>query len=263
MKAEVKTKRGEIVKAQFGGAHAYSGGSVSPEGGRSDVGVPLVFTYRAPSKKASNAGFEVSATSRAGIAPQGVWTASLGTGWSGQISCIREDAGPPFSVETLSYSNLQTNRMTIDLKDGAGTTNGYGEIKNLRTFRRPAVRGGGVVYLFESSDAAIGTVEATSPTTVDVQFTNGTYVIKLNDARALAPGKQHSVACRGDQCQEQDLPLYFQSCLPPGGGIGGTTGDPNQLHGSINEVKPHWDGRRNVTQTWTVIWDLARQGTSR
>jgi len=88
-------------------------------------------------------------------------------------------------------------------------------------------------------------------------------VIKLNDARALAPGKQHSVACRGNQCQEQDLPLYFQSCLPPGGGIGGTTGDPNQLHGSINEVKSDFDGRVNVTRTWTVKWDLARQGTSR
>ena len=257
VQAEVKTKRGESVKAQFQGAHAYSGGRVTPGGGRSDVGSPLTFTYLAPPQKASNAGFGVSATSRAGVA-EGEWKASLGTGWSGQISCIRGNTADPFNNESMNLSDFDLTRMTIDVKDGVGTLSGYAEQRHMRTMRRPVARGG---YIFESSDTATGVVEGTGEGTVVVDLMpNGTYSINPQFRRFIAPGKMHSVHCDATSCRENDLPFSIQSCL---GGLYGKFSEPNQLHGSMNDVKPRWDGRRNVTQTWTVTWDLARQGTSR
>ncbi len=117
VKAEVKTKAGQSVKANFGDAHAYAG-TVVPEGVGSDVRAPMKFTYVAPDKKVPNAGFRVKATSRAGNT-EGEWEAGLGTGWSGEISCTQEahDGG---NVEVQTFSDSSVTRITIDVIEWRG-----------------------------------------------------------------------------------------------------------------------------------------------
>jgi len=256
VKAEVKTKRGESIKAQFQGARAYAGGSVSPDGGRSDVGSPLTFTYRAPNQRASNAGFAVNATSRAGVA-EDAWMASLGTGWSGQISCMRANTGDETKTEQITISNFNVTRLTIDVKDGAGEAIGYSEVKNISILLRPVARGG---FLPDTSSSMIGTAEGTQRVTLEVNLTpDGQYSIQPAFL-PFPPGKQRSVSCYREVCREQEMPLYIESCL---GGLAGRLSEPNQLHGSANEVKTNLGRSQKGTYTWTVKWDLARQGASR
>src|SRR4029450_11555414 len=139
-------------------AHAFQGGSVNPSAGRSTEASPLTFTYTAPNTKPSNpnvkAAFEVTATSRAGISRE-AWETNLGTGWSGQISCVRESKGG-YSDEQQSVSSYQVTRLTIDVKDGVGTVNGYSEINSTGTNLRPIARQG---YAFDNSSSTVGVDE--------------------------------------------------------------------------------------------------------
>jgi hypothetical protein len=263
VKAEVKTKRGERVPAKFYDIHAFAGGGVSPSGGRSTETLPLTITYTAPNTKPSNtnlkAAFQVEATSRAGISRE-VWETNLGTGWSGQISCVREYKGG-YSDEQQSVSSYQVTRLTIDVKDGVGTVNGYSEINSTATNLRPIARQG---YAFDSSQSTVGLAEGTGRATVDVTFnkTSSTYSVRP-EYQPLPPGKQRYESCdHRTGCRQEEQGLYVQDCLPPGGGPSGQTTDPNQVHGSISDVKVLPSGNHSATQTWTVNWDLARQGTS-
>ena len=45
--------------------------------------------------------------------------------------------------------------------------------------------------------------------------------------------------------------------------MGGKLTDPNQLHGTVNEVRNGTGRSGHGTDTWTVTWDLGRKGTSR
>ena len=257
VKAEVKTKGGESVKARFQDAHGYAGGSVTPSGGPSDVGSPLPFTYTAPNQKSSKAGFGVVATSRAGIA-EGDWIATLGTGWSGQISCTRSTVSEAWSSEQQSASGSEVTQLTIELKDGAGSATGFKEVNSMGVNLRPVARQG---YVFDNSQSTNGIAEGTSPATVEVELnrTNGTYSID-SGYRPFPPGKYHSSRCDRNGCREEDLPFYIDSCMPPGRLYGQLT-NPNQLRGSINDSKTYGQPH-SVTQTLTVTWNLARQGTS-
>jgi hypothetical protein len=263
VKAEVKTKRGERVPAKFLDAHAFQGGSVNPSGGRSTEATPLTFTYTAPNTKSSNpnvkAAFEVGATSRAGISLE-TWETNLGTGWSGQISCVRESKGG-YSNEQQSASGYEVTRLTIDVKDGVGTINGYSEINSTGTNLRPIARQG---YAFDNSSSTVGYAEGTGRVTVEVSFNKNTGTYSIRPAYPpFPPGKQHYESCDHQSgCRQQDQAFYVQDCLPPGGGPSGQTTDPNQVHGSISDVKVLPSGNHSTTQTWTVNWDLARQGTS-
>jgi hypothetical protein len=258
VKAEVKTKGGESVKAQFGNAHAFSG-MVVPLAGPSDVRAPLKFTYTAPDKKVPNAGFSVKATSRAGVA-QGEWKAGLGSGWSGQISCTQQsnDGG---QSELQSFSSSHATRITIDVKNGVGTANGYAELTDIGQNKQKALRGGAIVLINHTSYNTQGSVEATSPAKVEVFFNknNGTYSIST-DFNFTAEGKSHSVRCMREKCEESDAPMYVASCL--GNGLHGKFSDLNQLHGSTSEVKPNGGMYGKGTQTLTVTWDLGRQGSA-
>jgi len=262
VKTEVKTKRGERVPAKFFDIHAFQGASVSPSQGRSTETSPLALTYTAPSTKPSNssvkAAFEVTATSRAGIARE-PWEANLGTGWSGQISCVRESKGG-YHDEQQSSSSYSVTRITMDLKDGVGTVNGYAEIDTTGTNLRPVARQG---YVFDNSSSMQGHAEGSRDVKVNVTFSpNGTYSIGYEHI-PFPEGKQHYESCdHQNGCRQQDMGFYVTDCFPPGGHLSGSATDPNQLHGSINDVKVLPSGNHATTQTWTVNWDLARQGTS-
>jgi hypothetical protein len=181
---------------------------------------------------------------------------------------MRAGTGEPYSDQQRTVSGYSVTRMTYDLKDGAGTVTGYAEVNAMQTDRNPVVQGGAVAYRFASSASENGTFEDTSDARVDVQYyPNGTYSLTLGGSRPLAFGKRRVASCRREsdgtiECTDRDFQLGIQSCLPPGG-ISGTGSDPNQVHGSINEVKSKLDHGRTVTDTWNVTWNLVRQGTTR
>lgn len=260
VKAEVKTKGGESSKGNIVTLLRSGGGTVDPGGGPSNVGAPMKFTYTAPDKKVKNAGFDVKATSRAGVA-KGEWNTGLGTGWGGQISCTRENAGDDGNTELQSWSNSGVTRITIDVKNGVGTATGYAESKGVVISRHKALQGGAIVLLFDYSTSTEGSAEASSRATVDVNFNkaNGTYSIGAG-FDFTTEGKQHSANCMREKCTESDAPFYVGSCLP--NAMGGKLSDPNQLHGATNEVKTGTGRSGKGTQKWTVTWDLGRQGST-
>ena len=262
VKAEVKTKGGERVPAKFFEAHAFQGGNVSPVQGASTETSPLTFTYTAPNTKPSassiKAAFEVTATSRAGISRE-PWEASLGTGWSGQISCSYIASGA-LNSEQISASSYEAKQLTIDVKDGVGTITGYSEVNSRDRSLRPVARQG---YEFESSRSTSGIAEGNAPARVEVNVneTTKTYSIGVQYT-AFPPGTQHDVSCdRQSGCREQDRPLYVGDCLGGrfGGRPGGTLTNPNELSESKSDVIPGDKG----TQTWNVTWHLARRGTTK
>jgi hypothetical protein len=259
VKADVKTKAGEIVKANFSGAHAYAG-TVVPEGVGSNVGAPMKFTYVAPDKKVPNAGFRVNATSRAGNT-EGEWSAGLGTGWGGEISCTQEfhDGG---QSEVQTFSDSEVTRITIEVKNGVGTAHGYASVSSFGVSRQPALRGGTKTLIISNSSHGDGSVEASSPAKVEVSLNkvNGTYAIAA-DFQFTAEGKIEGVMCGRDagNCQPTNSPLYVASCF--GNALHGKFTDPNQLHGSTGDTKTGGGMYGNGTTKWTVTWDLGRQGS--
>ena len=261
VKADVKTKAGEVVRANFGDAHAYAG-TVVPEGIGSNVGSPMKFTYVAPDKKVPNAGFSVKATSRAGNT-EGEWKAGLGTGWNGEISCTQEfhDGG---NVEVQTFSGSSVTRIIIDVKNGVGTAHGYASASSFGVNRQPALRGGVKTLIISDSSHGDGTLEDSSPAKVEVFLNqnNGTYSISA-DYEFKAEGKIHGVMCGrdGGNCQQADGPLVIASCF--GNTLRGKFSDPTQLHGSARDDKTHGGMYGNGTSSNTVTWDLGRQGSGK
>jgi hypothetical protein len=261
VKAEMKTKAGEVVKANFLGAHAYAG-SVVPEGIGSNVGSPMKFTYTAPDKKVPNAGFGTKATSRAGNT-EGDWIPGLGTGWGGQISCTQEshDGG---QVEVQTFSNSEVTRITIDVKNGVGTAHGFASVSSFGVSKQPALRGGVKTLIVSNSSHGDGTLEDTSPAKVEVFLNpnNGTYSINT-DYEFKAEGTVHGEACGrdGGNCHPNDSPLVIASCF--GNTLRGKFSDSNQLHGSARDEKTHGGMYGNGTSSNTVTWDLGRQGSGK
>jgi hypothetical protein len=258
VKVEVKSKSGEIVKGKFQNARAYAGGRINPPIGTSDVGSPLPFTYTAPNQKAasnSNAGFAVEATSRAGIA-LGEWHTNLGTGWSGQISCSRvsQEGG---SNEQQFWSNYTATQLTIDLTDGVGTVSGSTEQNLFGQNLRPIARQG---YAFDNSQSTTAMAEGNAPARVEVTFdeTRKTYSISP-EWTVFPPGNMHSEACdHRNGCRQQDQAFYVQNCLPH---LSGTLTNPNELSGSMSDVKTGLGRSHNGSQSLNVTWHLARRGT--
>ena len=261
VKAEMKTKAGESVKANFLGAHAYAG-TVVPEGIGSNVGSPMKFTYVAPDKKVPNAGFSVKATSRAGNT-EGEWKAGLGTGWNGEISCTQEfhDGG---NLEVQTFSDFSVTRITIDVKNGVGTAHGYASASSFGVSKQPALRGGTKTLIINNSSHGDGTLEDSSPAKVEVFLNqnNGTYSISA-DYEFRGEGKIHGVMCGrdGGNCQQADSPLVIAPCF--GNTLRGKFSDPNQLHGSARDDKTHGGMYGNGTSSDTVTWDLGRQGSGK
>jgi hypothetical protein len=262
VKAEVKTKGGESAKANLVTRLRPGDGTVDPGGGLSNVGAPLKFIYTAPDKKVPNPGFSVNATSRAGVA-QGEWKTGLGNGWSGQIACMRANTGDAVNSELQTSSSSGVTRITIDVKNGVGTATGYAELSDVVISRRKGLRGGAIVLLPDYSTSTEGSAEGTSRATVGVNFNkaDGTYSISAGLGSTIE-GKQHSASCMRENCKESAPapPFSVTSCFP--NAMGGKSSDPNQLHGSTNDVKTNTGRSGKGTQTWTVTWDLGRQGST-
>jgi hypothetical protein len=259
VKAEVKTKGGESVKANFYNAHADKG-RVNPPVGSSDVRAPLEFTYTAPTQRTAYGGFSTSANSRAGVAG-GEWKTGLGTDWSGQISCTRVLTGDEDHGELLEWSHSESNRFTIDVRDGRATARGYGEVHERGVNRQKALRGGAITLITNTSDTSEGTVDGVADATVDVQLdkASGRYSIAASMGSVIA-GTRHTVSCYRDKCETRDSPMYVDDCL--GGNLAGALTDPNRLRGSKNEVKLGAGRNGKGTVSWTVNWDLARRGSA-
>ncbi len=263
VKAHVKSKRGEIVKAHFQGV-AFTGGSVNPPDGWSSDTLPLTFTYTAGTQQLATTGFKALATSRAGIAIAD-WSATLGTDWTGHIECSQILAGDSGQNEQQSWSYSGATRYSVDLQPGAAWARGYSDQRGFRQNLRPVVQGGQASLIFDNSDSLHGVAQGERQAIVIVELdtVKGTYQIKI-EHRPFDPGQLQSVMCSARQgCQEQSLHFSVQSCLPPGANISGQFVNPNELSGSMDDVKTGLGRARNGTQTWHVSWHLSRQGTSR
>ena len=260
VKAEIKTKAGEGVKARFLNAHGYSGGSVSPSEGTSDVGAPMTFIFIAPTQKVNRTGFGVEATSRAGIA-NGEWYGGLGTDWSGNISLTIITSGDAGANEMQAWSNASVMRLSVDVKDGKGTARGYTSVHNfgLRKVRR-ATGDGSTTLIEDSSETTDGEVEDESPATVEVVYpTNGTYAVRVGVV-FNNKGTTHTQRCnRNTGCTSSLNDLIVLAGAPA---IDGKVDDPNHLSGSKTVVGQGVGYQGKGTITTTTTWNLARQGKS-
>jgi hypothetical protein len=256
--AQIKTKGGEIVKGNFDVVRARAGG-VLPGNGPSDTGAPLKLTYTAPNERVNNTGFVAHAKSRAGVA-EGEWKTGLGTGWSGQISVSKVDQGDEGNTELQDWSNYEATRITIDVNNGVGTANGFHESRHSGVNRRKALRGGAIVLLFDNSASNGGMVEGSSKATADVNFnkTSGKYFVGVG-YDPFPAGTQHVNRCIREKCEDSDSPLYIEGLLQP---MSGAIDDLNHVHGTQNSVTSHLGRSGNATQTFTMIWDLSRRGTT-
>jgi hypothetical protein len=259
--AELKTKTGESVKANFLKASAFAG-SVDPMSASSDPGSPAKFMYTAPNKKVPKAGFAVSAISHAGAA-NGDWFTGLGTDWSGQITCSSVLSGDEGSNDLQKWSNSEATRTTIDLgNDGHRTITVYAEQKGLAINKQKALRGGSIVLIDNTSSTEEGSFSGVSPATlqVDINKAQGTYSIQAGATAAMKPSKIHTVTCIKDRCTSKDLPYYGGGYLPSA--IAGKLVDLNHLSGSQTDVKTGLGYVHNGKLTTTVTWNLARTGTN-
>ena len=258
VRAEVKTKAGEGVKARFLNAHGYDAGAgVSPTEGPSDVGAPITFTFVAPPQKLPKSGFAVGATSRAGVA-NGEWFAGLGTDWSGRISLTITNTGDAGENELQTWSNSSATRMTIEVKDGKGTARATTEKHSMSARRQKALRGGSVIVIPDSSESIDGSIEDESPASVQVLNPSaGAYAIRVS-AVFTKMGTAHVMRCdRNRGCRADEQPMVVEASGP---GIDGKTDDPNRLRGSKTEVGRGSGYQGKGTITTTITWDLARQG---
>jgi hypothetical protein len=256
--AQLKTKTGEVVKAQFLGAHARTGaGLVQPEGGTSDVGSPMKFTYTAPNQKVKNAGFTVYAISRAGIG-EGEWQTGLGTDWSGEITyALNEQAHPP-ETEMGGYSTQEAMQFTVTLKDGVGSATSFASKTVNSISRQKALRGGALTLITIGSETANGAADGSSAATVQVKIDKNGGTYSILPTWTPATGKLHDVVCNHGTCETSDNPYYATPTMATG--IDGKLGDLNHLSGSTTQRTSLGSGTGE--RTWTVTWDLARTGTN-
>lgn len=276
--AVVKTKSGEIVPAHFVDAQARSGGNVAPQFGESAVGSPLEFTYTAPNKKTTSAGFGVGAYSRAGAAV-GEWKTGLGSGWSGQITYQMTYSGDVGNSDLQDWSNSSSTSVTVDVKDGLATYHGHVEKNSQSHNRHPVAAGGGhVVFQPETSDSLQGTGDGDFPAKVEVNIneSNGTYGIQVGqpttaDGRPTGAwsdngkpkpiGKEHWEQCYRSNCTSGDRDIGMPS-IGLNGPLSGKFQDPNHIQASYTERKEQLGRGHNATMVETTTVTLARSGST-
>ena len=263
VKAQVKSKRGGVVKAHFQEVETRGGSSVSPSSGWSSDTVPLTFTYTAPNQRTPNAtpGFEVLATSRAGIAKIPAWYAALGTDWSGQIECsYRAEESGRSEQQTWSYS--ATRYYAVDVNNGSGEARGSSDQQSSSRTLRPVARVG---YVYDRSDSHSGSAqgERTAKVTVELNTVKGTYQIKI-EHRPFDVSKMEWENCdhtRG--CEQRTTDYGVEPCPPGPFGLFGEFTNPNEVSGSTDETKTGTGRSGKGTVTWTFTWHLSRQGSTR
>ena len=265
VKAQVKSKDGEITKAQIGNVRAFAGSSVDPGAGVSDVGTPMTFTYTAPTQKSTSElepGFEVDVLSRAGATNSrnpGDWRAGLGKDWSGTMSCRLESWGdeggnPPFGY----VSNSAVGQITIDVVDGVGTLSGYAEANSAQESRQ-GVWDGTTKLINRSSSEGSASGASRATIQIDIDKESGKYSISWNGG-SLIVGKEHWVDCGPDSCKEgdRDFPVNAGQC-----GGSGDLSDPNHVQGSWSDLKSNVGSTGKGKQLQTINWNFARQGATK
>jgi hypothetical protein len=265
VKASVKSKRGEVVKAHFLEVHTYANSRVSPMDGWSSDTTPLTFTFTAPNQSAagSNAGFESQATSRAGIAKDATWMATLGTDWSGQIECSLIISGGSGKTEQQEWSSSSASRYVVEVKDGSGRARGYQDQHAFGENLRGIVEGGTSFWAFDNNQRSSGVAEdeKDAKVVVSLNTAGGTYNIQVEHL-PFKTGKGEYEACNhNDGCHSQSTNVGIESCLR--GSLSGQFTNPNDLSGSQTETQTGLGRGRNGTLNWNVSWRLSRKGTNR
>ncbi|HWX92466.1 MAG TPA: hypothetical protein VNY29_07525 [Terriglobales bacterium] len=265
VKAMLRTRRGEEVPGRFLGGVAFTGGSISPSSGQSGIGSPTSFTYTAPNGKTAHAGFSTAALSRAGTAVA-EWLTGLGTGWSGQISYVKQYTGDQGHNDLQSWSNSLGETITINVKDGVAEFNGSFEEEHVSENRHAVATGGGKVTLQpESSDTSRGYAQANVPATVNVNINEArkTYDIQVGvSGSTQSTGKTHSTRCFLGKCTstDQDIGMLSLPSLDP---MGGTLQDPNRIQASRTIHHDNLGRAHNGAMVETMIVNLARSGTTK
>lgn len=265
VKAQVRSKDGEITKAQLVNVRAYAGSSVDPGAGVSDVGTPLTFTYTAPIDKPADGlkpSFDVDVVSRAGVAKNkgsGVWEAGLGKDWSGTMSCRLEIWGGGGSNPPWGYSfGSSVGQITINVVDGVGTLIGYGEAKSGSESRQGVWDG---TTKLISRDSAQGSASGVLPAKIriDIDKESGKYSVDL-DSSSLIIGKQHWEQCGPDGCKggDGDFPVNAGGCRGSG-----DLSDPNHVQGSWSDLKSNVGSSGNGKMLETIDWNFVRQGATK
>ena len=259
--AEILTKGGEGVRGIFPIVKARDGGgSVSITSSATDPGSAAIFYYTAPNTKVDKAGFGVTATSRGGAA-SGSWDTGLGTGWSGEISVSSVMEGDDGQNPLQTWSNFEASSITVAVKDGVGTVVGHAEARHIRIDRHNVAHGGTVTQEREMEESTTASADGATTAKISVEFNqaNGTYSV-VPEFGFFAPGKSHYSICEKDNCTAKDSPYKIEPFLPA---IDGKADDLNHLRGSQTTVTPNMGRTHSGHQTFTVTWELSRQGTTK
>jgi hypothetical protein len=266
VKTQVRTLTGEITKAQLLNARGNHG-TVDPGGGPSDAGAPMIFTFTAPNEKppvdSVKPGFDVDATSRAGNAFAnlgGKWVTGLGTDWTGQITYTSTYSGDQGQNELQTWSFSYSTFYMVTVTEGVAAAFGHAEETDNRENRHRALEGGSIVVLPDNSDTSNGSAGGAAKGTVgvDINANTKTYSIRL-EVGSIPAGKAVAVGCIRGRCDTTEMPFYV---VPDLSMLGGPLDDANHVHGTKTKVTSGLGRIRNGTRTDTIIWDLARKGTT-
>jgi len=272
----IKTKAGEGVRGKFTGVEIIAGNgsvlakqgtdeTVSVTASNTDPGSPAIFIYTAPSKKLSHMGFGAGASSRGGNA-LGLWETGLGTNWSGQITVSKISPGVDKSSDLIVSHHFEATQITINVKNGEGTADGFSEIHGHDENKHYVADGGGkshIEVLGTGTDEAMaqGQVKATAGVLLDTLTHH--YTITLNLAAPFPAGKRSITSCTRGNCTTRDDQFSVGAILPL---MGGKLDDLNHVSGSMDlggapKVLGFTQGPS--TGSYTVRWDLARTGTTK
>jgi hypothetical protein len=272
--AYINTKGGEGVRGKFPVVELGAGNgsiearanrdeSVSVTASNTDPGSPAIFYYTAPSKKLPHMGFKVGATSRAGSAT-GVWETGLGTNWSGQITATKLSPGVDRASDLITAHHSEATRITINVRDGFGTADGYSEIHDAGENRHYVADGNGKSHIevsaYGTQEASVqGQVNATANVVFDT--TTSRYSITVTLFKDFPTGKSHTTSCARGNCTSRDEPYGMPPVLVP---MGGKYSDLLHVSGSMDLGKgPQFPGASPVAGSYLITWDLSRTGTTK
>jgi hypothetical protein len=260
--AYIKTKGGEGVRGKFPVVGAYSHDeSVAITSSATDPGSPAIFTYTAPIKKLPRMGFGVGATSRAGAA-NGNWDTGLGTDWSGQITVSKVSADNVRNSDLQTAYHHEATRITISVKDGVATAEGFSEIHGSEENRHHVAANGTSHLEFDNGGTDEAMTQGEAKATVGVTFDAATGHYSIATSIAPFPSTtRHTTSCIRAKCTSQDSPYSVPGILPL---MGGKTEDLNHVSGSMDLGKaPLFPGASPVAGSYLVTWDLSRIGTTK
>jgi hypothetical protein len=261
--AYIKTWGGEGARGIFPEVKPYNPGSesVAITSSATDPGSPAIFTYTAPNKKINGrTGFGVSGTSRAGSA-NGNWDTGLGTDWSGQITVSQVSPGEDRNSDLQTAYHREATRITINVKDGVGTADGFSEIHGSEENRHYVAANGTKHIEFDNSGTDEAMAGGQAKATVGVTFDAATGHYSITTSIGPFPvSTRHTSSCIRAKCTSQDSPYSVPALLMTGGG---KTTDLNHVSGSIDLAPPLFPGASPTKGSYILTWDLARTGTNK